>query len=654
MPHSMFRLSFLLIIIVLFFSSCRNDYDEQKYELIINDSLHILTPDEKESFIETEFPVGIAPYLITVDSLDKMLPGVSADELFEQIIEIYPESKAFKKRGFLIVVSQNPSLIQTRAGAEIKNFAQWKGVIAGQEYLKIQQTAYHDSLSEALPSLFKYLQKRLPEIDSISWWNKMQYNQAMLFISSEVEEFGLPSDSFYGNYLLKPVFKLRIWELNKWGSWWFSYLIVGFAIFLLTKLLTLIIKLLLRKVSNGGLRSLINWVFVTLIGLYLSFPALSSAVVLSSGRLEDILALSASGIPFTDYFSLNTSSFNVATPWYFAVSLTLIYCLRAISGQSLYFTWSFLPEEKQQQMFSQIEKNNLFFKTMLIAMGTRGMYTEEIMSEDEFRKKPFTNAFYNNLTKQSQKAGLWGFMAIAFLSKAIVLTAIFIWIFPVISGYYQYFKSIRKFNRQYPEYKINLIYLIVPPVFIATVVAVIQGLKFIYGYLLLGLLFFLSSGVLISVLVDSYFSISNRWLLWGLTLIIPLYYIVRLMISYKQRKIFIRYLIVTLFSFSLLAYLYLYQPQHKVKGVVEALFPITEGILIETKVIEIKPLGVIKVDFLNVRGGPGINFEVVSQISNKDTFEIINMEEKWWHIRFKESDGYISSGYAEEISPLVD
>jgi len=638
-----------LLIGSLLFSSCNDDFDEQKFEAVLSDSLDLLSPEEEISFMETEFPVGIAPYLITVDSLDKMLPGVSADELFEQVIEIYPESKAFKKRGFLIIVSQNPSLIQTRAGSEIKNFAQWKGITAGQEYLKIQQTAYHDSLSEALPSLFKYLQNRLPEIDSISWWNKMQYNQAMFFISSEVEQFGLPSDSFYGNYLLKPVLKLRIWELNKWGSWWFSYLIVGFAIFLLTKLLASIIKFLLRKVSNGGLRSLINWIFVTLIGLYLSLPALSSAVVLSSGRLEDILALSASGIPFIDYFSLNTSSFNVATPWYLAVSLSLIYYLKAISGQSLIFTWSFLPKEKQQQIYSQIEKNNLFFEAMLEGMGTKGLYFEEIMSEEEFKKKPFTNAFYNNLSKQAQKAGFWGFLAIGFLSKAIVLTAIFIWIFPVISGYYRYFKSIRKFNKQYPEYKINLIYLLAPPAFVAAVAAVMQGLKIIYGYLLLGLLFFLSSGVLASVLIDFYFPISNRWLLWGLTLIIPLYYIIRLMLSYKLKKIFIRYLIVTFLSFSVLAYLYLYQPQFKVKGVVETLFPKTEGILKETKIIEIKTVGVINVDFLNVRGGPGINFEVVNQIGKKDTFEIINMEERWWQIKCKGVEGYISDKYAEKL-----
>ena len=630
----MYRFIFFLLIGSLFLSSCSDDFDEQKFEAVISDSLDLLSPEEEISFMETEFPVGIAPYLITVDSLDKMLPGVSADELFEQVIEIYPESKAFKKRGFLIIVSQNPSLIQTRAGSEIKNFAQWKGITAGQEYLKIQQTAYHDSLSEALPTLFKYLQNRLPEIDSISWWNKMQYNQAMFFISREVEEFGLPSDSFYGNYLLKPVLKLRIWELNKWGSWWFSYLILGFAIFSLTKLLALIIKFLLRKVSNGGLRSLINWIFVTLIGLYLSLPALSSAVVLSSGRLEDILALSASGIPFIDYFSLNISSFNVATPWYLAVSLTLIYYLKSISGQSLFYTWTFLPKEKQQQKFSQIEKNNLFWKTMLLAMGTRGMYTEETMSEDEFKKKPFTNAFNNYSRNQAQKAGFWGFLAIGFLSKAIVLTAIFIWIFPVLASYYQYFKSIRKFNQQYPEYKISLIY--------------IYAFPFLAG-LFLGLLFSLSSGVLSAVLIDFYYPISNRWLLWGLTLIIPLYYIIRLMLSYKPKKIFIRYLIVTFFSFSVLAYLYLYQPQFKVKGVVETLFPKAEGILKETKVIEIKTVGVINVNFLNVRGGPGINFEVVSQISKKDTFEIINMEEKWWQIKCKGVEGYISGKYAEKL-----
>ena len=639
-------------------ASCSDKYSQRFYDTTINDSIDLLTPAEEAAFLETNFPVGVVPYLITVDSLDSSAPGVTADALFSHVSENHPEPEAFEKRGFLVVVSRHPSLIQTRAGSKINNFTRWKGIIAGPEYLDIQTTAYNDSLGYALASLSGYLEDRLPEIDSVSWWNRMQYNQAMSMISGEIEEFGYPSDSFYGNYLLKPVLRLRFWELRHLGTWWMTYFLVGLIIYLITRFLNFVVKYYTRRMGNKAVRSILLWLFTTGIGLILSLPALSSAVVLSSGRLEDMLALQGLGLKYVDIFSLSTDSFGVAAPWYLVGVLFILRLLKGMAGMSGYFTWTFVPDEYQRRSYHALKQDNAFYAAVVENLGRKGNYFEDTVSEEEFLEKPYSHAFYNTFSKEAQKAGLWAALALGFLSKAIVLAAIYLWLFPVLQGFVDYTKSIVKFNKTNPQYKVPLYLLFLFPVVLFGLVALFSLAREYSAYLLLGVLFLISSGVLLAVLTDYLTAFSSGWLLWTLALSLPVYYAVRIVMAafqtdLKLRRMFIQYVIVTAVSFGVLLYLYVGQQQFNVRETVVELFPSTAGLFTQKHAEEARR-GTITAEAVNLREGPSADYPVVAQVMKTDTFLILKEENGWWQIRLREADGYIHADYAKEVRNFLD
>ncbi|MFD2046187.1 N-acetylmuramoyl-L-alanine amidase [Ornithinibacillus salinisoli] len=66
---------------------------------------------------------------------------------------------------------------------------------------------------------------------------------------------------------------------------------------------------------------------------------------------------------------------------------------------------------------------------------------------------------------------------------------------------------------------------------------------------------------------------------------------------------------------------------------------------------------VINVDNLNVRGGPGTNFDVVGQIHTDESYPIIQKDNEWIEIQLENGTGWVSSEYitvkgeTEETSP---
>ena len=646
----MFRIILAALVVLFLFSSCGNHFDEKQYNLVVDDSLDIISPQEENYFHDSIFPIGIAPYLLSIDSLDQAAPGVTADELFTEIVEKHPESEAFEKRGFLIIVSKKPLLIQTRAGSEIKDHCRWKGITAGQEYIKIQQVANNDSLDKSLRMLSEYLKIRLPEIANITFWNKMQYNGIASYISGEIEEFGMPSESFYSNFLLEPVIKLRLWELETLGTWWLTYLIMAIVIFLLTKVLEFIIKRGTKRIKNQSLSWLTSFALKAILGIYLSIPALSSAVVLSSGRLEDVLALQASGIPLIDYFSLSASSYSIAAPIWLAIILYILRVMKGMAPHSDLYTASHFPDAVQKDSYNKLVDNKPHAAGFVQGMATRGRYFEEVLSEEEFIEKPYSHAFQNQFHKEATKAAMWMVAASGFLSKAVVLAAVFLWILPAIQGYITYIKAIRKFNKTTPELRINLKAIVFFPITMFLFSIAIHYVIEYSAYMLYLLLFIMSSGVFPTVLANYFFGELPTWLFWLLALSLPVYYLVKIAIAgfqtmEKLRRVFIQYAVITILSFGILTYFYFKMPDFNVGKTIIRLFPKTPGIE-----QEIPMQGVIKVGVLNMRQGANLKSEVILKLSPSDTFNIIKKQEEWWEIKFNGSKGYIYSDYAKEIN----
>jgi hypothetical protein len=646
---------FALLIIILL-NSCQNDYTKTQFSVHISDTLNILNQTEIDTIKTIRFTEGILPVILAVDSINKMTPGVSADEYFEQISDTFSLSDAFENRGFMILISKNPALIQTRCGSEISSHAQWQGITAGSEYLKIQQTSHNDSLAEALQMLKLHLESKLAGLSNISWWDKMQYNQAAAILSDEMEEFGLPSESFYGDKILQPVLKLRLWELKRFNTWWMTYLFIAVIIFMLNKLVEAGIDKYAKKIKEASIRSMVK-VFVTaIVGIFLSIPALSSATILSSGRLEDILALQAFGLPFQDYLSINTSAFGAASPLWLVIIFAVVRLLKGMGEHYDLFTLSQLPDKQQRLSFAELAKRNSFISQVIELMATRGSYNEEILSREEFLQKPYYHAYFNQFNKEASKAGLWAFLALGFLSKAIVMAALFLWLLPLAEAYIKYYKAIKKFNAQHPENKIKMRLLIITPLFFGGIMFAVSILKKLTVYFLFMLLVLLSSGILMAIVLHQFYPLENSLFFWIAVLILPVYYVIRLLVASfqtmeKLTAVFKRYIIITLSSLAILIYFYYKKPQMQVYEFSTRIFPQTAELLTKHELKKkILHKGVTTAKSLNVRAGESTSHTIIGSISPADTFDIISKNKHWWHIRMKEKEGYISSKFASELN----
>lgn len=70
------------------------------------------------------------------------------------------------------------------------------------------------------------------------------------------------------------------------------------------------------------------------------------------------------------------------------------------------------------------------------------------------------------------------------------------------------------------------------------------------------------------------------------------------------------------------------------------------------------PQTVINTDVLNVRGGPGLNYSVISKVTRGETFSVIQEQEDWIEIRLSDNEsGWVAREYTElnqeEPIPLV-
>ncbi|MCK4764957.1 MAG: hypothetical protein KAW12_22350 [Candidatus Aminicenantes bacterium] len=447
------------------------------YKPFVIDKHGIVPQEQKEWFLSRKFPRGFAFAVATVDGIEPVETGTRADEIFEETAKSLKAPNNFKERGILLVLSKNPELIQVRTGSDIKLFARSKGVCAGPKYIQIQQMALKGSLPDAFVIMTKHLITELPIATELSFWERVGYNKVSSAVLNEINEFGLPSDSFYSSMLLKPVLKLRVWELNTSGSWWITYLIIGILIYVLRQLVGLIFGSIMKHIKNR-LLVLLSVILHIGIGIFLSIPAFSSAAILSSGRMEDIIALKASGIPYVEYLGLSADNWGVSAPLLIIAILVTMRYLKGVSGEVKFLLLAHLPAEAQLRIFMALEKKDRGSAENLKYYVTWNLFDLEMeeVSDEEFMKEPFTHIYNKKSLTHLKSAGSWGFLAMVVLSKAIVVTAIYIWSIPVLKGYYDHIVAIRKFNKANTDSPFKLYTIFLFPAFLLVLFWVLRSI----------------------------------------------------------------------------------------------------------------------------------------------------------------------------------
>jgi hypothetical protein len=352
--------------------------------------------------------------------------GSAVDRLVEDTAKRCPDPEACEKRGVFVVVSQDPALIQVRTGSDLAAQARWAGVTAGSEYMARQQLPVRQ--------MVEWLSSSLPNATDLSWFRRLILMEVTQNLYSELEELSLPSDGFYGHYILEPFLRLSLLAQRYSGTWWVAYVIAS--------ALALALKYVLRKIMKaivgpapGKIANSILLISTIAIGLGLAVPSAASAILLSGSRLEDQLALRASGIPGAELFVFPAESFTIRTGILLALLLMLVRFLKGAAAAAPWDRLASLPDETQQRMFADATKNDPAMALLLEAAGTSG---------DSDKSRDFERAPYEQILTETVLQGLWAsirwaLLAWLFLPKAMTLVAMCFWILPIAKGGLDYF-----------------------------------------------------------------------------------------------------------------------------------------------------------------------------------------------------------------------
>ena len=361
----MAKKSFLLSLLslVLLTTACTKPSDQQ-YEPLVVDNTGCLTATERSLFIGAAYPVGVVPVIVGVETFDEpWRTGAMVDDLFNQL-EDSLDAVDFDDFGLLVCISREPRLMQLRMGDYYGTYATLCGVTTGRDYMELQK-AFAEGQEQALGQLLAKACENVHERQHLSWYQRTQLSNISGAINSALDWMAQPSESFYGKYITRQLYKNISWGSRFFGSWIWGLAWVFLLIF----------------IAQWGIRKILNlfspWfsnLIVLLFGLTFSVSTAACAMLLSNGRMEDLLSIQAFGIPGIERFIADPSLFahehNVwLTGAFLFLTMLSVLLSRDITPMALL---PYSVQRAQWQQSSEVEKGLLL-----------GMYDAGEMKNDE-------------------------------------------------------------------------------------------------------------------------------------------------------------------------------------------------------------------------------------------------------------------------------
>lgn len=412
-------LSFLSAFFLL--SACSDDTEQCLYSPKVFDTGNLLSNKVKEEFLNFDYPVGIVPVLFAADSIEPIKMGAYADECFDALVDSISESKDFKRRGMLVLVSKNPELIQIRLGSRYRVYCNMTGATSGVDYLNLQKQIREKGIEETLPLFLQNTSVRIQELNALPSYKKYRINSAVSAISTCLEYIGTPSENFYGKCVLTPILKTTSLGYYVFKSWLLTFMFVCLIMLLCRWALFLVVKRLLQKHVIGLIWSqkIINWG----LGLLFSISAAASAIILSSGRMEDAIALQAIGVPFIENFQIAAADYVLKTSFVAAFFFVLMYALKRNIVSDI-FLYSLLEPEKQQAIYHNLSDAQ---KTTLV------IGHEADLSKVEESSEPYSELFTSRVSQRETMTIVSLAMAALFLiPRPLIIMGIALTIYPLV------------------------------------------------------------------------------------------------------------------------------------------------------------------------------------------------------------------------------
>lgn len=411
-------LSFLSAFFLL--SACSDDTEQCLYSPKVFDTGNLLSNKAKEEFLNFDYPAGIVPVLFAADSIEPIKMGAYADECFDALVDSISESKDFKRRGMLVLVSRNPELIQIRLGSRYRVYCNMTGATSGVDYLNLQKQIREKGIEETLPLFLQNTSVRIQELNALPSYKKYRINSAVSAISTCLEYIGTPSENFYGKCVLTPILKTTSLGYYLFKSWLLTFMFVCLIMLLCRWALFLVAKRLLQKHVIGLIWSqkIINWG----LGLLFSISAAASAIILSSGRMEDAIALQAIGVPFIENFQIAAADYVLKTSFVAAFFFVLMYALKRNIVSDI-FLYSLLEPEKQQAIYHNLSDAQ---KTTLV------IGHEADLSKVEESSEPYSELFTSRVSQRETMTIVSLAMAALFLiPRPLIIMGIALTIYPL-------------------------------------------------------------------------------------------------------------------------------------------------------------------------------------------------------------------------------
>lgn len=353
------RVSFFASLTLLI-SSCGSHYSNDEYKVVILNESKVIQDSTIQKIINYKMPKGYMYIVRAVDSVDIRRVGATAEEYMDKDEHKHPDYLSFNARGVYIFVSKNPSLVQVRAGDEIRLLANWNGITSGKEYIKIQKTALNGELDLATLKMVDYTATTLPKYCTMSGFKNFIYehfeffNGLTSFISTRLEFSKLSPDSMYSKYILKPFFEFHI----RIGSLWLSFILLfsiasGGILIINWLLFDLILFKLPKAITNSGKYLLGNIIIIAFL-----IPAINSRSMLMGSRMEDRFKLEQLNISGFEKIVFPDGNPVLTTSWWLAIIFTVLFYLNKIPKLSDLQNYAKHTPEKQRELYLTFKKEN--------------------------------------------------------------------------------------------------------------------------------------------------------------------------------------------------------------------------------------------------------------------------------------------------------
>lgn len=380
----MIRIRRLQIIIVsllvgALFASCSscssntgnaNTTMDTQFSVTVSDSIHLLSPKTYSHLKNIDPPLGIVPVVVTVDSIADSDMGIFADNIFDEYCDKEYSGATFEQRGILLVVSAKPKLIQVRVGKTYSVYCRMRGSTAGGEYLKMQKSIEERGVDEMCPIVLANTIADIEDCRNMPFYKKAFFKMIFSHIEIFLDDLATPSESFFCQFYFKPFIYVISVIHGLVKSWLMAFFVVCCLYMICKKLIDDRVTAMLenrvkRKYGNKkdveqmARRSnmFMKNIVAALLKLIVTIPTLSAITILSTSRMEDIIALKYAHIPYTDIIGDSLNWDNSSPVLWTILLLMAVYYLKFLFCDKGVFTLAHCPDFVQRNVYAMDKAN---------------------------------------------------------------------------------------------------------------------------------------------------------------------------------------------------------------------------------------------------------------------------------------------------------